>query len=80
MNSLLKLIDFETLTIKTVWSEWIKGACSVTCGKGNVSFLRNCLKGTCVGERTKTEDCVEKVCPGKTIYFNSSWISVMFLQ
>ena len=49
---------------KTVWSEWKKGECSVTCGKGTVTFTRSCLQGSCVGESTKTEDCEEVVCPG----------------
>ena len=70
MNSLLKLIDFETLTIKTVWSDWVKGSCSATCGAGTVSFTRKCLNEPCVGESTRVEKCEEKVCPGMNIYFS----------
>ena len=51
-----------------VWSEWVEGYCSSTCGKGTIRFRRTCLQGTCVGESTKTEDCEEIVCPGKSIY------------
>ena len=42
----------------------MKGECSVTCGKGIVTFTRNCLKGICVGESTKTEDCEAVACAG----------------
>ena len=49
---------------KTVWSEWKKGECSVTCGKGTVTSTRSCVQGDCVGESTKTEDCEKQVCPG----------------
>ena len=65
----LKTIVFKTLTIKTVWSEWAEGHCSVTCGKGTFTSKRKCLQGTCFGESTKTEDCEVNVCPGKYIYF-----------
>jgi len=47
-----------------VWSEWVKGECSVTCGHGVASATRICLKGNCIGEKAKIESCEEKeVCP-----------------
>ena len=60
----LQKILLLNFIILTVWSEWKKGECSVTCGKGTVTFTRSCLQGSCVGESTKTEDCEEVVCPG----------------
>ena len=65
MNRLFKTIVLKTLTFETVWSEWRKGHCSATCGKGIVTYTRECLQGTCVGESTTTENCEEKACPGK---------------
>ena len=70
------MIVFKILNIKTVWSQWDKGTCSVTCGSGNVKSTRSCLKGTCVGEKIKTETCEEKNCPGKYVYLI---LLVMFL-
>jgi len=76
-------LGLKTLCPKTcgtcVWSQWVKGKCSVTCGRGNVKYTRSCLKGTCVGAKTKFETCEEKDCPkyryevvGKSLYWQEA--------
>jgi len=51
------------------WSEWQYSACSVTCGNGTRQAKRTCpVKGSCKGENSKTEKCIQDAC--ETI---SSW-------
>jgi len=53
----------KSLFPQKIWSDWVKGSCSATCGTGSLSFTRKCLNEPCVGESTRVEKCEEKVCP-----------------
>ena len=58
-----------TPVIPCEWSEWARGDCSVECGAGAQNKRRSKTLeekdgGTCVGETTEIEDCMDKECPG----------------
>jgi len=51
-----------------VWSDWVVGECSASCGGGTVKSTRKCEPGLgdCQGDAEKTEDCNVDACPKPT--------------
>ena len=51
----------------TVWSEWKLGECSVTCGTGEQTDTRTCLRGNCEGGKTRKTYCSKPTCPSEFV-------------
>ena len=49
----------------TEWGEWKLGECSVTCGTGEQTDTRTCLRGNCEGGKTRKTYCSKPPCPSK---------------
>ena len=66
-----KTNDSIFLSVDCEWSEWTAGECSKTCGDGlriNQRFkVTEAMYGgaPCQGEIEMTEDCLDRICPGK---------------
>ena len=60
-------------SVDGVWEEWTEtSTCSVTCGGGTKTHIRNCVKPqhggkACEGDASKTDTCGEEECPSKLI-------------
>ena len=51
--------------IPPIWSDWIEGECSVTCGTGTRVDTRTCQQVNCVGDDTRTSQCQKPKCEGE---------------
>ena len=66
----MRINCFRTLSsVNCEWNEWVHGECSKTCGGGTRKNFRSKritedLGGTCLGERTLTDECNTQGCPG----------------
>ena len=58
-------------SVNGVWEEWTEAStCTVTCGGGNKTYSRKCIKpqhggNLCEGDAGKIESCGEQECPGQ---------------
>ena len=50
-----------------MWSEWKLGDCSVTCGTGEQTDTRTCLRGNCEGGKTRKTYCSKPTCPSEFV-------------
>ena len=70
MLSLYFSNPLEILAIHCVWSDWVIGECSRTCGTGTRTDTREKLieeanGGTCSGQSTEIKACKIQECPGE---------------
>ena len=56
----------NVLLSKPVWSDWVEGECSVTCGTGTRTDTRTCTQGNCDGDASRTQSCEKPECPRKS--------------
>jgi len=50
--------DHDMELKRGIWSEWVAGECTATCGDGTVTSTRQCsTNGDCGGDDEKTEPC-----------------------
>lgn len=69
-------LNIFTLLVNGGWSGWYtQSRCSVTCGRGVITYIRACNDPTpaygghnCHGPSTKHEYCRSQPCPGNIIY------------
>ena len=62
-------IYINHIIVDCVWSDWVEGDCSTTCGAGQQNNTRAKLieetnGGNCTGESTEVLSCVFRPCPG----------------
>ena len=62
--------------VDCVWSDWVNGECSQTCGHGTQTDTRGEFQSAqfggipCDGEPTRHLDCFIKDCPSITIFYH----------
>ena len=68
-------VYINDIIVDCVWSDWVEGDCSTTCGAGQQNYTRTKLieetnGGNCTGESTENLSCLVLQCPGKYPNFN----------
>ena len=66
-----KILNYNQFSVDCEWSDWRLGDCSATCGDGlrenhRYKVTEEKFGGKpCEGEAQTTEQCNERLCPGK---------------